>query len=153
MFLLQETYHSDTSDDEDWADTATPSRKKKLTTKIIPGSPNGNASNNSRRTAKRNTHQHKVENTNNSPTKTLEGCTESGKKRGSSYNKLGEAVVQVIVKFCSGYLSTKFLICILIFPFGLWFNLCPLSILKYLYAKLNCRSDFFGGRGFIFLFL
>lgn len=96
--LYEETYHSDTSDDEDWADTATPSRKKKLTAKITPGSPNGNASNNSRRTAKRNTHQHKVENTNNSPTKTLEGCTESGKKRGSSYNKLGEAVVQRLHK-------------------------------------------------------
>lgn len=83
-------------------------------------SPNGSASNNSRRSTKRNTHQHKDKNTNNSPTKTLEGCTESGsrgKKRGSPHKKLGEAAVQVIVNyclnlvlkfvFCSGYLSTN----------------------------------------------
>ncbi|PNY12115.1 homeobox KN domain protein [Trifolium pratense] len=84
--LYEETYHSDTSDDEDWAATATPSRKKKNSGKMTPVSPNGNASNNSRHTG-----------TNNSPTKTLEGCTESGsrgKKRGSSYKKLGEVAVQ-----------------------------------------------------------
>jgi len=62
-------------------------------------SPNGNASNNSIHTPKRNAHQNNVENTNNSPTKSLEGCSKSGsrdKKSGSSAHKrLGEAVVQV----------------------------------------------------------
>lgn len=60
-------------------------------------SPNGNSSNNSRYTPRRNTDQ----NTNNSPTKSLEGRQESGsrdKKPGSStHKKLGEAVVQVMV--------------------------------------------------------
>ncbi|XP_050892281.1 homeobox protein HAT3.1 isoform X5 [Lathyrus oleraceus] len=99
--LYEEAYHSDTSEDEDWAATTTPSRKKKLTGKITPVSPNGSASNNSRRSTKRNTHQHKDKNTNNSPTKTLEGCTESGsrgKKRGSPHKKLGEAAVQRLYK-------------------------------------------------------
>ncbi|CAK8573880.1 unnamed protein product [Lathyrus sativus] len=99
--LYEETYHSETSDDEDWAATDAPSRKKKLTGKITPVSPNGSASNNSKRSAKRNTCQHKVKNTTNSPTKTLEGCTESGsrgKKRGSPYKKLGEAAVQRLYK-------------------------------------------------------
>ncbi|CAI8604863.1 unnamed protein product [Vicia faba] len=99
--LYEEAYHSETSEDEDWAATVTPSRKKKLTGKIIPVSPKGSASNNSRHSAKRNSHQHKVKNTNNSPTKTLEGCTESGsrgKKRGSPHKKLGEAAVQRLYK-------------------------------------------------------
>lgn len=99
--LYEETYQSDTSDDEDWDASATPSRKKKLAGKMTPVSPNGNASNNSRHTASRNTQQHKVENTNNSPTKTLEGCTKSGsrdKRRGLTYKRLGEAVVQRLYK-------------------------------------------------------
>ncbi|XP_058769542.1 homeobox protein HAZ1-like [Vicia villosa] len=99
--LYEEAYHSATSEDEDWAATATRSRKKKLTGQITPVSPNGSASNNSKRSAKRNTHRHKVDNTNNSPTKTLEGCTESGsrgKKRGSPHKKLGEAAVQRLYK-------------------------------------------------------
>ncbi|TKY50999.1 Homeobox protein HAT3.1 [Spatholobus suberectus] len=100
--LYDETYHSDTSDDEDWTATATPSRKKKLTGNVAAVSPNGNASNNSMHTPKRNAHQNKVENTNNSPTKSLDGCVKSGsrdKKSGSSAHKrLGEAVVQRLHK-------------------------------------------------------
>ncbi|KAL2602325.1 hypothetical protein AAZX31_10G247700 [Glycine max] len=100
--LYEETYHSDTSDDEDWNDTAAPSGKKKLTGNVTPVSPNGNASNNSIHTPKRNAHQNNVENTNNSPTKSLEGCSKSGsrdKKSGSSAHKrLGEAVVQRLHK-------------------------------------------------------
>ncbi|KAL2324243.1 hypothetical protein Fmac_023301 [Flemingia macrophylla] len=101
--LYDETYHSDTSDDDDdWTDTATPSRKKKLTGNATPVSPNGNASNNSVRTPKRNAHQNKVSNTNNSPTKSLDSSLKSGsrnRKSGSSTCKrLGEAVVQRLHK-------------------------------------------------------
>ncbi|XP_061373882.1 homeobox protein HAT3.1 [Gastrolobium bilobum] len=100
--LYDETYQSDTSDDEDWTATASPSRKRTLTGKVTPVSPNGNASNNSVHTPRRNTHQNKVENTNNSPPKSLEGPGKSGssdKKPGSSaYKRLGEAVVQRLYK-------------------------------------------------------
>lgn len=128
-------------------------------------SPNGSASNNSKLSAKRNTHRHKVENTNNSPTKTLEGCTESGsrgKKRGSPYKKLGEAAVQVIVNyclnlvlkfvFCSGYLSIKILICILVHP--LYFT----QFVSFRYAQgpickieLQKGSFYFWGRVYLFI--
>lgn len=70
---------------------------------MTPVSPNGNTSNNSRHTPRRNTHQNDVENTNNSPTKSREGCVESsssGKRRGSTYKRLGEGVVQVIGNYC-----------------------------------------------------
>ncbi|KAH1190831.1 Homeobox protein HAZ1 [Glycine max] len=100
--LYEETYHSDTSDDEDWNDAAAPSRKKKLTGNVTPVSPNANASNNSIHTLKRNAHQNKVENTNSSPTKSLDGRSKSGsrdKRSGSSAHKrLGEAVVQRLHK-------------------------------------------------------
>ncbi|KAJ1397314.1 Zinc finger, FYVE/PHD-type [Sesbania bispinosa] len=98
--LYDEAYQSDdtTSDDEDWTDTATPRRKKNLAGKMTSGSPNGNASDNATHTPRRNIHQNKVEDTFNSPTKSLKGCLESGsrdKKPGSStYKRLGEAVVQ-----------------------------------------------------------
>jgi len=66
---------------------------------VTPVSPNANASNNSIHTLKRNAHQNKVENTNSSPTKSLDGRSKSGsrdKRSGSSAHKrLGEAVVQV----------------------------------------------------------
>ncbi|RDX79293.1 Homeobox protein HAZ1, partial [Mucuna pruriens] len=98
--LYDETYCSDTSDDEDWTATATPSREKKLTDNVTPVSPNGNASNNSMHIPKRN--KNKVENTNNSHTKSLDGCVKSGsmdKKSGSSAHKrLGEAAVQRLHK-------------------------------------------------------
>ncbi|XP_020225178.1 homeobox protein HAT3.1 isoform X2 [Cajanus cajan] len=100
--LYDETYHSDTSDDDDWTDTATPSRKKKLTSNVTPLSPNGNAPNNSVHVPKRNAHQNKAENINNSPTKSRDGRVKSGsrnRKSGSSTHKrLGEAVVQRLHK-------------------------------------------------------
>lgn len=97
---------------------------------MTPVSSDGKASNNSRHTPERNTQQDKVENTNNSPTKSLEGCLESGsrdkKPRSSTRQRLGDVVVQVMVKYllnlvskfilCSENLSTKFLICPLILP-------------------------------------
>ncbi|KAK7269897.1 hypothetical protein RIF29_22692 [Crotalaria pallida] len=102
--LYDETYKSDTSDDdEDWTDTATPSRKKKVTGKVTSASPDGEASNKSRHASRRNACQNAVENTNNSPAKTPVGSGKSGsrdKKPGSSASKkrLGEAVVQRLYK-------------------------------------------------------
>lgn len=97
---------SDTSDDEDWTDTATASRRKKLSTKVTPASSNGKAltedhvQDKSERTPKRNTSQNKVENTRDTP---LEGSRKSScsdKKPGSStYKRLGDAVVQVMVLY------------------------------------------------------
>ncbi|KAF7811045.1 homeobox protein HAT3.1 [Senna tora] len=107
----KETYQnteSDTSDDEDWTDNATASRRKKLTCKVTPVSTNGKAStvdHTQRETApspSRCKRQNKVENTNNTPTKSLEGSrisSSGNKKHGSStYKKLGEAVVQRLYK-------------------------------------------------------
>lgn len=100
--LYDETYKSDTSEDEEWTASATPSRKKKLCGKMTPVSSDGKASNNSRHTPERNTQQDKVENTNNSPTKSLEGCLESGsrdkKPRSSTRQRLGDVVVQRLHK-------------------------------------------------------
>lgn len=101
--LYDETYQSDTSDDEDWTATATRSRKKKLTGNVTPAvSPNGNASNTSMHTPKRNANQNKVENTNNSPTKSLVLGVKSlsrDKKSGSSpHKRLGDAIVQRLHK-------------------------------------------------------
>ncbi|CAJ1977370.1 unnamed protein product [Sphenostylis stenocarpa] len=92
--LYDETYHSDTSDDEDWTATATPSRKKKGN--VTPVSLNGYASNNSKHTPKRNGHQNKFENTKKSPAKSLHGCVKSDSRdrRSSAYKRLGEAVIQ-----------------------------------------------------------
>lgn len=65
-------------------------------------SPNGKASNNSTYTPRS---QNRVENTNNSPTKLLEGSGKSGsrdKKPGLTYRRLGEAAVQVMVNYRLG---------------------------------------------------
>ncbi|KAK7343502.1 hypothetical protein VNO77_12287 [Canavalia gladiata] len=100
--LYDETYHSDTSDDEDWTATATPISKKKLTGNVAPVSPNGNASNNSKHTPRRNTHQNKVENADNSPTTSLDDCVKSGSRKknsgSSAVKRLGEAVIQRLHK-------------------------------------------------------
>ncbi|QCE08478.1 remodeling and spacing factor 1 [Vigna unguiculata] len=94
--LYDETYHSDTSEDEDWTATVTPSRKKKGN--VNPVSPNRNASNNSMHTPKRNGHQNKFENTKNSPAKSLNGLVKfdssEQKSRSPACKRLGEAVVQ-----------------------------------------------------------
>lgn len=123
MFLLQETYHSDTSEDEDWTATVTPSRKKKGN--ATPVSPNGNASNNSMHTPKRNGHQNKFENTKNSPAKShgdVKFDSREQTSRSPGGHRLGEAVVQVMhyhlnlvfkFNFCLENLSFQFLICIL----------------------------------------
>ncbi|KAL9317277.1 hypothetical protein ACSQ67_013794 [Phaseolus vulgaris] len=87
---------SDTSEDEDWIATVTPSRKKKGN--ATPVSPDGNASNNSMHTPKRNGHQKKFENTKNSPAKSLDDHVKSDsrkqKSKSSAYKRLGEAVVE-----------------------------------------------------------
>lgn len=121
-------------------------------------SPNGSASNNSRRSTKRNTHQHKDKNTNNSPTKTLEGCTESGsrgKKCGSPHKKLGEAAVQVIVNYCLN-LVLKFFSVQDIFQPILVHPLSFIQFMSFRYTRgpickfeLQKEAFYFGG-GFIF---
>ncbi|XP_047162249.1 homeobox protein HAT3.1 [Vigna umbellata] len=95
--LYDETYHSDTSEDEDWTATVTPSRKKK--DNATPVSPNGNASNNSSmHTPKRNGHRNKFENTKNSPAKSLDRDVKFDSREQTSRspggNRLREAVVQ-----------------------------------------------------------
>ncbi|KAK7280295.1 hypothetical protein RJT34_25357 [Clitoria ternatea] len=90
--LYEETYHSDTSDDEDW--TAT---KKKVTRNETLVSPNGNSSNDPRHTprARRNNHRKKVDDTNNSPTKSPDSYVRPG---SNDKRRLGEAVVQRLYK-------------------------------------------------------
>ncbi|KAE9618675.1 putative transcription factor homeobox-WOX family [Lupinus albus] len=100
--LYDETYKSDTSDDdEDW--TATTSRKKNVSGELTSVSPDGKVSNNSRSNPRRNAHQNRVDNTNNSPAKSPEGSgkfSSRNKKPGFSASKkrLGEAVVQRLYK-------------------------------------------------------
>ncbi|XP_019428114.1 PREDICTED: homeobox protein HAT3.1 isoform X1 [Lupinus angustifolius] len=96
--LYDETYKSDTSDDdEDW--TATTGRKKKASGELTSVSPDGKVSNNSRPNPRRNLHQNRVVNTNNSPAKSPEGSGKSSKPRFSASKKrLGEAVVQRLYK-------------------------------------------------------
>ncbi|KAK4258817.1 hypothetical protein QN277_005220 [Acacia crassicarpa] len=109
--LYDETYKnasSDTSDDEDWTASPGSSRKKKATSKGPSVSPNGKTSipdhmpKGTENTPKSNSRPTKVENMDNSPTKSLEGSKRVGsndKKRGSSTHKrLGEDVVKVLHK-------------------------------------------------------
>ncbi|XP_027364764.1 homeobox protein HAZ1 [Abrus precatorius] len=103
--LYDETYRSDTSEDEDWTATATPSSKKKLTANVTLVSPNGNASNNPRHTPMRNTHQNRAENTDNSPAKSVDSCVKydsrDNKSGSSAYKRvkrLGEVALQRLHK-------------------------------------------------------
>ncbi|QHO35935.1 Homeobox protein [Arachis hypogaea] len=98
--LYDETYKSDTSDDdEDWNATATPTRKKNVTGKLTPVSPNRKASNNSTHTLRSDG---KAEKTNNSAAKSLEGSGKSGsgekKLRSSTYNRLGDVAIERLYK-------------------------------------------------------
>ncbi|RYQ93747.1 hypothetical protein Ahy_B09g099988 isoform A [Arachis hypogaea] len=97
---IEETYKSDTSDDdEDWNATATPTRKKNVTGKLTPVSPNRKASNNSTHTLRSDG---KAEKTNNSAAKSLEGSGKSGsgekKPRSSTYNRLGDVAIERLYK-------------------------------------------------------
>ncbi|MED6170675.1 hypothetical protein PIB30_033239 [Stylosanthes scabra] len=97
--LYDETYKSETSDDEDWNATPSPSRKKNLTGKLTPVSPNRKATNDSTHTLRS---EDKAENTNNSAAKSLEGSGKLGsgekKRRSSTYNRLGDAAIQRLYK-------------------------------------------------------
>ncbi|KAI4298527.1 hypothetical protein L6164_032075 [Bauhinia variegata] len=94
--LYDETFQnvqSNSSDDEDWTETTTPSRRKTFTNNVDPVSPDGNQKKKeTAHTHRRNTRQRKVESTGNSPIKSSEGS------RPSTYRRLSEAVVQRLDK-------------------------------------------------------
>ncbi|PON90616.1 Octamer-binding transcription factor [Trema orientale] len=114
--LHDETYGnvpSDSSDDEDWNGTAATRKRKKTTGQVAPELPNGTASTdkneatteainhnleNNEPISRRRTRQKSVaKDTNNSPSKCLEGSPKSGSTGSrvkSSYRRLGEAVTQ-----------------------------------------------------------
>lgn len=101
---------TDSSDDEDWNDTAAPRKRKRTTGEVAPVSPNGRIPNGKNtkdimhnlketdHTPKRRTRQTaNVENINNSPMKSLDDSCKSGssgKRTSSAYRRLGEAVTQ-----------------------------------------------------------
>ncbi|KAE8008061.1 hypothetical protein FH972_004608 [Carpinus fangiana] len=91
---------TDSSDDEDYDGTAAPRKSKKR--EFAPVSPNGK-NNETDHTPKRRTRQKaNIEDTNNSPTKSLDGSFKSGscgkRSRSSAYRRLGEAVTQTLYK-------------------------------------------------------
>lgn len=91
---------TDSSDDEDYDGTAAPRKRKKR--EFAPVSPNGK-NKETDHTPKRQTRQKaNIEDTNNSPTKSLDGSFKSGssgkRSRSSAYRRLGEAVTQKLYK-------------------------------------------------------
>ncbi|KAJ7946125.1 pathogenesis-related homeodomain protein [Quillaja saponaria] len=110
--LYDETYQNvnfDSSEDEDWTDTATPRRSIKCSREVVCALPTGKAPiiENRKKEAlhspNRSTRRYsKVENKGSFPTKLLEGSSKTGssdsKTRSSSYKRLGEAVIQRLYK-------------------------------------------------------
>lgn len=98
---------SDSSDNEDWTATTTLSGRKKISGKAAPVSPDRNRKpsltdhkQKEAVTPRRNNHQNRVEDIDNSPAKSLEGSRSSvsnDKKPGSSTSRrLGDDAVKVM---------------------------------------------------------
>ncbi|XP_048336225.2 homeobox protein HAT3.1 isoform X1 [Ziziphus jujuba] len=107
---------SDSSDDEDFTDTAAPEKRQKSTGQVNSLSPSENASTtknvkitepisfdiSEHAPKRRRGRKSKIENKNNSPSKSLEGSSKSastsGKGRPSSHRRLGEAATERLYK-------------------------------------------------------
>jgi hypothetical protein len=105
LWIIKEAYgnvSTDSSDDEDYDGTASPRKRKE--SEFAPVSPNGKNKETDHTPKRRTRQKANIEDTNNSPTKSLDGSCKPGssgeRSRSSAYKRLGEAVTQVIASYC-----------------------------------------------------